>query len=508
MEGTCHGAVRHANAQVLPHHEVLRTLPTRRFDGVISCTAEPCALIVLLTRPGDRASLCASVCERGERSRTKRADACMQARYYLVHDEHDGRPDSDLCADDDDDVDASARARIMSLRIIKNHSSDGVVSPVCAAPVAAAALGVRPSNHTPTKESLPSPRLASWGGSRCACCAACAGLAATGWEVSDWAGLGWAGLGHSLCSLATHLPACDPPPPSARPLAPRTAPRSLLTGHSVSFHFTAPHLHLQPQQTQQQQHSPGRIRPSNALARKDKSSLPQKHLSARQTTALPPALHRRRRRLLPLPAQNPPPRKDRHTQTQRGDFFRPFAANQLSTLYKTHFPPTPRYLRVYVHRKSQDLRYALPLVPLVAPLCPRFPPVRRGRRLCAPASPPSPPLGLVLINRAKPAHPFAEADEDTGETKQTQNYIHIRIQQRNGRKTLTTVQGLPKKFDQKKILKVIKKKFACNGTIVNDTEMGEVIQLQGDQRKDVQEFLVDKKEGLELDPKTIKVHGF
>ncbi|GAD92172.1 hypothetical protein AN4742.2 [Paecilomyces variotii No. 5] len=106
------------------------------------------------------------------------------------------------------------------------------------------------------------------------------------------------------------------------------------------------------------------------------------------------------------------------------------------------------------------------------------------------------------------SYPFAEADEDTGETKQSQNYIHIRIQQRNGRKTLTTVQGLPKKFDQKKILKVIKKKFACNGTIVNDTEMGEVIQLQGDQRKDVQEFLTDKKEGLELDAKTIKVHGF
>ena len=35
--------------------------------------------------------------------------------------------------------------------------------------------------------------------------------------------------------------------------------------------------------------------------------------------------------------------------------------------------------------------------------------------------------------------------------------------------------------------------------------MGEVIQLQGDQRKDVQEFLVDKKGGLELDAKTIKV---
>lgn len=34
--------------------------------------------------------------------------------------------------------------------------------------------------------------------------------------------------------------------------------------------------------------------------------------------------------------------------------------------------------------------------------------------------------------------------------------------------------------------------------------MGEVIQLQGDQRKDVQEFLT-AKDGLELDAKTIKV---
>ncbi|GIC86560.1 eukaryotic translation initiation factor eIF-1 [Aspergillus udagawae] len=119
-----------------------------------------------------------------------------------------------------------------------------------------------------------------------------------------------------------------------------------------------------------------------------------------------------------------------------------------------------------------------------------------------------PKAEFMSIENLKTFDPFAEADEDTGETKQSQNYIHIRIQQRNGRKTLTTVQGLPKKFDQKKILKVIKKKFACNGTIVNDSEMGEVIQLQGDQRKDVQEFLTDKKEGLELDAKTIKVHGF
>ena len=35
-----------------------------------------------------------------------------------------------------------------------------------------------------------------------------------------------------------------------------------------------------------------------------------------------------------------------------------------------------------------------------------------------------------------------------------------------------------------------------------------MIQLQGDQRKDVKEFLTDKKEGLELDAKTIKVRCY
>ncbi|KAF7537810.1 hypothetical protein G7Z17_g12773 [Cylindrodendrum hubeiense] len=136
----------------------------------------------------------------------------------------------------------------------------------------------------------------------------------------------------------------------------------------------------------------------------------------------------------------------------------------------------------------------------------RSPPFKPLRSVAQ--TPALPNSEFMSIENLKTYDPFAEADEDTGETKQTQSYIHIRIQQRNGRKTLTTVQGLPKKFDQKKILKVIKKKFACNGTIVTDTEMGEVIQLQGDQRKDVQEFLIDKKEGLELDAKTIKVHGF
>uniref|UniRef100_A0A8C7SJY4 Eukaryotic translation initiation factor 1B n=1 Tax=Oncorhynchus mykiss TaxID=8022 RepID=A0A8C7SJY4_ONCMY len=39
----------------------------------------------------------------------------------------------------------------------------------------------------------------------------------------------------------------------------------------------------------------------------------------------------------------------------------------------------------------------------------------------------------------------------------TDDYIHIRIQQRNGRKTLTTVQGIAIDYDKKKLVKAFKK---------------------------------------------------
>ncbi|KAK1232272.1 Eukaryotic translation initiation factor eIF-1 [Marasmius sp. AFHP31] len=113
--------------------------------------------------------------------------------------------------------------------------------------------------------------------------------------------------------------------------------------------------------------------------------------------------------------------------------------------------------------------------------------------------------------------PFAEEDlgGETQDVGSQSDYIHIRIQQRNGRKTLTTLQGLPKQYDPKKLLKAFKKvqqqhfeslraEFACNGTLVEDEKMGEVIQLQGDQRAKINAFLTDN--GIERS--TIKVHGF
>jgi translation initiation factor 1 len=70
---------------------------------------------------------------------------------------------------------------------------------------------------------------------------------------------------------------------------------------------------------------------------------------------------------------------------------------------------------------------------------------------------------------------------------------------------LTTVQGLPADLDQKRILKAFKKEFACNGTVIEDEELGEVIQLQGDQRLKVQQFLITQEIATK---DKVKIHGF
>lgn len=86
-----------------------------------------------------------------------------------------------------------------------------------------------------------------------------------------------------------------------------------------------------------------------------------------------------------------------------------------------------------------------------------------------------------------------------------QIYLDLRVQQRNGRKAVTTLQGLPKEFDTKKILKTFKKVFACSGKIVEHEELGDIVQLSGDQRMKIAEFLVHEKIAKKAD---IQIHGF
>ncbi|CAK8673238.1 eukaryotic translation initiation factor 1-like [Clavelina lepadiformis] len=100
--------------------------------------------------------------------------------------------------------------------------------------------------------------------------------------------------------------------------------------------------------------------------------------------------------------------------------------------------------------------------------------------------------------------PFADASKGNDVGSQG-TVIHIRIQQRNGRKTLTTVQGISDDYDKKKIVRACKKEFACNGTVVDHSEYGEVLQLQGDQRTNIAEFLTNV--GLAKKDQ-VKIHGF
>ncbi len=87
---------------------------------------------------------------------------------------------------------------------------------------------------------------------------------------------------------------------------------------------------------------------------------------------------------------------------------------------------------------------------------------------------------------------------------ETVGHIHIRNQKRNGRKSLTTVQGIPVKYSLNKIIKYLKSQLNCNGTIVDDAEHGQIIQLHGDKRKEIADFLYEQ--GIS-ERESIKVHG-
>jgi len=109
------------------------------------------------------------------------------------------------------------------------------------------------------------------------------------------------------------------------------------------------------------------------------------------------------------------------------------------------------------------------------------------------------------IENLKTYDPWDVEKNDIDRETVNEQPIHIRVQQRTGRKSLTTVQGLARDLNLKKILKVFKKEFSCNGTIIRSKEMGKIIQVQGDQRENISNFL--KEENICM-KESIKIHGF
>merc|ERR1719240_256950 len=94
--------------------------------------------------------------------------------------------------------------------------------------------------------------------------------------------------------------------------------------------------------------------------------------------------------------------------------------------------------------------------------------------------------------------------------------VHIRMQQRNGRKSWTTVQGFPDQVrmpksgktmavDWPKLLKALKKTFKASGIIIDNEEHGKIIQMQGDIRKEIAEFLIE--ETAIISKEQVMIHG-
>jgi len=108
--------------------------------------------------------------------------------------------------------------------------------------------------------------------------------------------------------------------------------------------------------------------------------------------------------------------------------------------------------------------------------------------------------GAAIQGRFDPEAELNKSADVGGE----EGHVHLRIQKRSGKKSLTTVQGLDKE-QANRVLKRLRKLLCCNGTVVADEKFGTVVQFQGDQREAVKAYLVQKNICTD---KQIKVHGY
>lgn len=67
--------------------------------------------------------------------------------------------------------------------------------------------------------------------------------------------------------------------------------------------------------------------------------------------------------------------------------------------------------------------------------------------------------------------------------------IHIRVQQM-GKKWITTIDGLDNDLDLKRISRAMKKSLHCSVSVSKTRDEIEIIQLQGDQREFLRDWLV------------------
>lgn len=101
--------------------------------------------------------------------------------------------------------------------------------------------------------------------------------------------------------------------------------------------------------------------------------------------------------------------------------------------------------------------------------------------------------------------PFVPDIDEIESNAKSAKYIHIRVKQRTNRTKITLIEGLDEELDHPRLCRQMQKEMNCGGGKVTQTDHGTVIQLAGDQREKITEFLL--REGLVEKKSQIKTHG-
>ena len=85
--------------------------------------------------------------------------------------------------------------------------------------------------------------------------------------------------------------------------------------------------------------------------------------------------------------------------------------------------------------------------------------------------------------------------------------IHIRVQQQ-GKRWITTIDGLDDDLDIQRIARAMKKTLHCSIIVTHNKDDEEIVQLQGDHRDDVRSWLIANEVLTEKEAKErLLVHG-
>ena len=84
---------------------------------------------------------------------------------------------------------------------------------------------------------------------------------------------------------------------------------------------------------------------------------------------------------------------------------------------------------------------------------------------------------------------FENTFNDFENELKTQKVV-IQVQRRNARQCFTIVSDIAEDLDVKKICRYLEKTLNCGGNVLNDTELGEIMRLTGDQKQEVIDFFI------------------